>query len=147
MIEKLAKVFITNKLMLFITTNFDIISFKDLTNLIRLWEKGWCFTKPNTCVYTCTCSLFAICDDNFRHGCVVLRKSWINNYIQVAMLGIINLCQWKQISAITGPAHLVLWFGSVCTSVEMLAPTAQKLTDSTTCHVLCQATCTHCQQM
>ena len=40
MIEKLAKVLITNKLMLFITTNFVIISFKDLTKLIRLWEQG-----------------------------------------------------------------------------------------------------------
>ena len=40
MIEKLAKVFITNKLMLFITTNFVIISFKDLTELIRLWKQG-----------------------------------------------------------------------------------------------------------
>ena len=38
--EKLAKVLITNKLMLFITTNFVIISFRDLTELIRLWKQG-----------------------------------------------------------------------------------------------------------
>ena len=40
MIGELAEVFISNKLMLFITTNFVIISFKDLTELIRLWEKS-----------------------------------------------------------------------------------------------------------